>query len=151
MKTTLTLIISLVIIGCKTERIKKEVYLIPENFIGNIVLIYDQPNGIKDSIVNDEIIYKVPKSGILHLMGTQHLQAFKDMKYYYYSSKIINKRICDYFEKDTTENCDGIIWNRYLESFQKDSESKFNEYTVIVVGTKDTIPADFNPVTARVF
>jgi hypothetical protein len=147
MKIALLVMIVLSLIGCQTETIKKEIYLIPENFIGSIIVIYDQPDGIKDSIINDRVIYKIPKTGVLYLKGHQHLQEFKDIKYYYYPSKTINKRICDYFEKDTAANCYGIVWNNYLASFQKNLKSKRYEYAVILIGTKDSIPPDFDPVS----
>ena len=147
MKKTFLSIILITLIGCKTETIKKEIYLIPDNFIGNVIVIYNQPTGVKDSIVNDEVIYKIPKSGVIYLRGNQHLQEFKDMKYYYYPSKTNTKRICDYYEKDTARNCYGIIFNNYIASFQKNLESKRYDYAVIIVGTKDSVPPDFDPIT----
>lgn len=50
-------------INCK--RGEEEIYIIPENFVGQILVIYNQKDGIKPSYNNGKRVYYIPSNGVL--------------------------------------------------------------------------------------
>ena len=140
-KSILILLLS-ISLGC-TDPVKREVYLIPNNFIGNIVVVYNYPKGGKEDIVGDQIIYKIPKDGVLFSQGGQHVLEFKYMKYFYVENGKWN-RINDP-EVYANKLCTGVVYSHHIESFQKNLQSKVYQFSVIGIGTKDSIPPEFDP------
>ncbi len=128
-----------------THSVTRAIYLIPDNFEGNVILVYNQPTGKKDSIADHAVIYKVPNSGILILQGEQYVQDMAMMKFYYSSLGKINKEICYHNSLDSKKECPGLIWRNYSASFQKTLKDKRYDYVVISVGNKNTEPKDFDP------
>ncbi|MEO9258052.1 MAG: hypothetical protein ABI207_06695, partial [Crocinitomicaceae bacterium] len=60
-------IILFLISSCQT---KSEIHLLPKNFKGVVMIIYDQKDG-EDVVTKDgSIIYKIPSSGILKTKNT---------------------------------------------------------------------------------
>jgi hypothetical protein len=47
--------------------IKEEVYILPQNFKGIVLIAYDQKDGLEDIIEDGKLIYKIPRSGVLKL------------------------------------------------------------------------------------
>ncbi len=46
---------------------KQEVYILPQNFKGIVLIAYDQKDGIDDIIEDGKLIYKIPPNGVLKL------------------------------------------------------------------------------------
>ncbi|WP_306352568.1 DUF6843 domain-containing protein [Flavobacterium sp. '19STA2R22 D10 B1'] len=65
MKTKI--IIILLFLACSISCSKKEnsVYILPENYKGYIIVVYNQKNGTPTLYENDKRIYRIPPSGIL--------------------------------------------------------------------------------------
>ena len=136
------LIIFCFIVSCR-KKINREVYLIPDHFFGNVIIIYNQPNGKVDSIADDIAFYKIPKSGILYVKGEQHVQILENMQYYYYSDKGGQKRLCDWMHKNN--NCKEIVYTNQTQWYGASNEPDQRIYSIIIVGTRDSIPNDFDP------
>lgn len=59
------------------------VYLIPENFTGGVIVLYNQPDGITPETTDDgAIIYRIPKDGFLKVKPAFERKNFK-FKYYF--------------------------------------------------------------------
>ncbi len=56
-------IISLLLFSCNNG--DKEVVVLPENYKGYVVIIYNQENGDSAKYENGKRIYKIPLNGIL--------------------------------------------------------------------------------------
>lgn len=61
-----TILITLLFQSCQTQRVP-EVFLLPENHKGFFVVVYDQPNGQENIRSNNEILYRIPSSGVLFI------------------------------------------------------------------------------------
>ena len=50
--------------GCLGEW-PPELYLIPEGYIGPVVVAFEQENGVAPEVSGDTLIYRIPESGVL--------------------------------------------------------------------------------------
>lgn len=63
MKITSVLLAVFMLLGC--ERGQEEIVIVPRNYTGLILIIYDQPNGADPVYQNGKRVYKIPSNGIL--------------------------------------------------------------------------------------
>ncbi len=132
------------LVSCKKE-IRKEIYLIPDGFTGHMVVVYMHRGGELDSVIDNTVIYKIPKNGILYLEGHQYLQDLSRMKYYYYDTKGLNEELCRY-KIDDNNNCNAMVYNHSIGSYQQTAFSHRYDYAVITIGVKGAIPdSTFDP------
>lgn len=73
---------------------KEEVYIIPQNFKGIVVIAYDQKDGIEDIIEDGKLIYRIPHSGVLKL---KRQEATTLSKSWYYFENEQGKRTVLYY------------------------------------------------------
>lgn len=63
------------------------IYLIPKDFTGGVIIIYDQPDGITPETTADgTIIYRVPQDGLLKVKSKFERRNFR-FKYYFVDDK----------------------------------------------------------------
>lgn len=62
MKLIIGLIMSLLLFSCDTQ--EDEVYIVPRNYIGYIVIIYDQQSGAEPKYEGGKRVYEIPSNGI---------------------------------------------------------------------------------------
>ena len=55
----------LIALGFFFSKAKPEIYLIPDNYSGEILVFFDQPNGMPSKIEDKKRIYQIPENGIL--------------------------------------------------------------------------------------
>lgn len=67
MRNITILIFSLFLfIGCKESfQCEKEIYLLPPGFRGELIVYFDQPDGLPIEYEDDARVYRIPKSGFL--------------------------------------------------------------------------------------
>jgi hypothetical protein len=63
MKMIFGFILSLMLIGCNKG--EEEIFVIPKNYTGYIVIIYNQKGGVKPKYENNKRVYEIPENGIL--------------------------------------------------------------------------------------
>lgn len=64
MKLIITLLLVIVgLLGC--NKAEQEVVIIPNKFIGRVLIVYDQPNGAIPIYKDGKRVYKIPSNGIL--------------------------------------------------------------------------------------
>jgi len=131
---SLITIFYLVIIGCE-QTINKEVILIPDNFSGYAVIVYNQSEGMKEHVINDKVIYKFPKNGFLMVQGQGYVTNQLLNEYYYYGNNNL-KPLCLFNKKKETA-CNNIIFNQYSGSFQSNANLEKLVYVMLVVGNKE--------------
>ncbi|MFM0645434.1 hypothetical protein PQR14_13990 [Paraburkholderia bryophila] len=77
----LLVVVLLVAIGFGLERSRRMpmIYVIPESYVGPVVALFDQPDGIEPVRTKDGLEVRVPENGIVKIRGTAklgHSQAF---------------------------------------------------------------------------
>lgn len=103
----MVIIPALISIWVKLDTLPKEVFLIPEDYRGTVNIVYGQKCGLKISIENDTMIYKIPQDGIL-IIKNEFESGYIDHTYYLVdkkgNKKLIDKMdVRDFNEEYTTE------------------------------------------------
>ena len=63
MKIIFGLIMSLILFSCGQK--EDEVYIVPKNYTGYVVIIYDQKKGVAPKYEGKKRVYEIPSNGIL--------------------------------------------------------------------------------------
>lgn len=62
-KLIFKIILFLTVYSCSIK--EDEVYILPKNYIGYVVIIFDQENGLEKRYKNKARVYEIPSSGVL--------------------------------------------------------------------------------------
>lgn len=111
------------------NRIKREIHLLPEGFMGSAFVIYGETTGVEDSIVGESVIYKIPKTGVLVVKNEPYYVNTLYSKCFYYSKNDSLTAICNYHNSEPEGRCISEV-NNY-------SSGVFNglEYRQVIVGS----------------
>lgn len=61
---------------------KDGIYLMPSEYIGTVIIVYDQPDGVVPEVEGGYYVYKIPPSGVLKVSAPPYL-GIVDVKYFY--------------------------------------------------------------------
>lgn len=81
MKMILGLIMSLLLFSCATG--EDEVYIVPKNYTGYVVIIYDQKKGAEPKYEGKKRVYEIPSNGILKTQFTGNYEWSHFPEFYY--------------------------------------------------------------------
>lgn len=82
------------------DKKEEEIYVLPENYIGYVIVIYEQENGVEKKYEGDKRVYEIPQSGILKTQFKGNYGWSNFPEFYYESIKVENKIPYEYdFEK----------------------------------------------------
>src|SRR4051812_41939985 len=59
-----------------------EIYLIPKGYIGDVIIFFDQPDGVIPEVENGSYVYKIPEDGILKVKTQGGVGIFHKDFYY---------------------------------------------------------------------
>ncbi len=119
------------LLGCK-ESTQESLYLIPDNYKGTVMIIFNQKNGSPAQYKNDKRLYKIPANGILK---TQFKENFGISKFHFYYGKF---SVLKYMTPQDWKNYSGdtgkvVCWNLESGVMQDDKNQKIN-FEVFSVG-----------------
>jgi hypothetical protein len=131
-----SLILSLMLLGCDSG--DKEIIVVPKNYRGYVVIIYNQKNDVS-KYENNKRVYEIPSNGILKTLfkGNYGLREFTE---YYFEKIDPENKFPSYVEfkkipPDTVVGLMGANGNA-----NKDYEAKQTvEYSLFYVGTRGDI------------
>lgn len=94
-KLALNLLIVFALFGCNNG--EREIIIVPENFKGYVLVIFDQKNGTSKSYHEGSRIYKIPQNGVLksQFLGNYGSVGIPE---YYYKEINANSKLSSYFE-----------------------------------------------------
>lgn len=61
---------------------KEAVYIIPADYVGPIVIVFDQPDGVLPEIEDGFTVYRIPESGLLKVTN-KAIYKINEQKYFY--------------------------------------------------------------------
>jgi len=61
---------------------KEAVYLIPEGYVGSVVILFDQADGVTPDIENGFAVYNIPRDGVLRV-NTSAVYSVDELNYFY--------------------------------------------------------------------
>ena len=106
------MLITLIALVCEWDYLKtatkEEVFVLPHNFKGIVLIAYDQKDGMNDIEEDGKLVYKIPKNGILKLKRKEVTTLSKS--WYFIEDENGNRTLLDYcsspceeMKKDTSK------------------------------------------------
>jgi hypothetical protein len=116
-----------------------EAVIVPKDFKGYIVIIYNQKTGFPSQYDNGKRIYKIPQEGIYKTQLTSH-EGLRDFPEFYYEKIASESQLPSYAEFDKIPPGVVVGFMGTRASANKDYEGKQTiEYSLYYVGTKNDI------------
>lgn len=126
------------------------IYLIPKGYTGDVIIIFDQPDGIVPEIESGFYLYKIPKDGILKVK-TKGVTGYVNKSYYYIDENNGRQKI-EYLRVTGERDSSGMPQNKHGNITQNEYENEiyvmnagglgsFNtkkgvvQYTSFIIGT----------------
>ena len=103
-KIVLILLILFMISSCSTG--EKEIYLLPKDYTGYIILVFNQEDGVEKKYKEDKRVYEIPSSGILKTQFKPN-SGWSEFSEFYYENSNSKKIPYTYEFKDL--NTDSIV------------------------------------------
>lgn len=131
---------------------KEEVFILPHNFKGIVLIAYDQKDGLEDVKEDGKLIYKIPQNGVLKLKRKEATTLSKS--WYYFEDEQGKRTVLEYCFApcDEMKNNPDIFFAYGTSNGGAESEGQKLEMTTFLVGTfhdRDSLNrADekFNPI-----
>lgn len=139
MKTNMMMLIILVLklISCNFN--DGEIFVLPKNYKGYVVVIFNQKNGSSPKFENGKRLYEIPSSGILKTQFKGNY-GLKDIPEYYFEKIADENKIVSYTEYDKIPLNTIVGFIGANGTANKDLEGKKTvEYALFYVGDKNDI------------
>lgn len=134
MKTGLILILSLVLFGCDSG--EQEIIIIPKDYTGYILIIFNQANGSPPEYESKKRIYKIPKNGVLKTQFTGNYGSVGFTEFYYDQISPENK-LSSFVELKKLPDHTVVGFRGATGTVKKSSESEDRiEFVKFFVGSK---------------
>lgn len=119
--------------GSYLTRPEKETYLIPEGYVGTVLVIFNQPDGEKSEYEDGRRIYRIPETGVLFTQLKDE-QGIINQEYYYVSPDGQRRKLGVLDTRDFNEE-----WTTVKNSHEppRDSLAVFNPGTMGTMGGSD--------------
>jgi hypothetical protein len=78
----------------KTSKSEKAIYIIPENYVGSVIIVFEQSNGINLETENGANVYRVPSNGIIKVTCKAIYASVQET--YFYEDFNGNRKEIDY-------------------------------------------------------
>lgn len=138
-KRLLVAVMIIMIIGC-TKRGEDKVYLLPKDFVGYVLVLYDQSDGNEVQYIDgNKRLYEIPDSGVFKTKFKADYGRTSFPEFYYEAIEEENKiplviNAVDYSENEINASLPNI-GKRYPD----DRKNEPIEYSIFFIGTKDEI------------
>lgn len=137
MRYLVLVLVTLFLSGCKTA--EDEIFVIPENFTGYVIVIFNQPNGEKPTYFENSRVYVIPPSGILKTRFEPNFGWSSPSQFYYREIDIENR--IPYILRPDSIPSNSIVAHgqRYGGLCGYGVKGGYVDYTSFFVGNKDQI------------
>lgn len=86
------------LVGCRREA-AQSLYLLPNHFVGNVLLVFDQPAGAPPEYRGSARLYRIPANGVLRTQFKPNYGMHQPDHYYYVTSDGKTIKELPYFNK----------------------------------------------------
>ncbi|KAA5536548.1 hypothetical protein F0919_02450 [Taibaiella lutea] len=142
MKLLLSFFLLISLASCMAH--EPDIFILPDNFRGGILIIYNQKNGIAPQYHGKSRVYVIPKNGILK---TQFLmdEDWKQLPQFYYVSINPQNEIRYVVDTKNTPKNEVIAYGNNSGTANKDfAGKKVVEFTMYFVGNNSEIDTAYN-------
>jgi hypothetical protein len=131
----LFLIVILFLFCSCVQKSEDSIYILPKEYEGNILIVFDQSNGMEIEQKDNSRIYKIPKNGVLKV---RIKPKFGVGKISFYQSTIEQQNEISYINSSDWDNITNkqskvVCWNLETGS-DSDSNNKKRHFEVFSVG-----------------
>lgn len=155
----ISIILALLISHSSPNRQYREVYLIPSDYRGKVVVIYGRPLGEPPIMEDSSTTFKVPEDGILVTQSTKRNIHNLNESEFYLIDQLGNRKRLNILEKDSVFNSKDSTKFRHevgVIPFGTIGSCKFNEpnvfcYSDFYVGTYADMGKFYTPEAADAF
>jgi asparagine N-glycosylation enzyme membrane subunit Stt3 len=135
-KIFFTIIASILIFGCS---IKEEVtFILPEGYVGYVIIIYDQKDGEKVKYDGSTRVYEIPSSGILKTQFSADY-GWSDFPKFYYNNND-SEEIVYFYDFDQIPSGKIVSYGNTTGTANKDLKGDFTvNFSKHYIGTKEQI------------
>jgi hypothetical protein len=136
-RAVVTYLLAFLIVGCGGQ-VDTSVVVLPRNYKGLVIIIYDQPNGIPISKKGGKVLHQVPGNGIVLTQDEDHFGSYNLTTFYYESIADSNqlKRALTFEEVGNDPVVYGGRVSRINRSAQEMEDVRYISYCV---GNRDEI------------
>ena len=120
---------------------RQQLFVLPPDFQGPVMVIYDQTDGLKPTPVNGTIVYEVPRDGIVRTVLPEEVLAGSQVKFVYRSrSALLQYHTCTQMRLEgLASDGAGVCWL----AIQVGS-SAMPDHAVYIITDWTGIPANYN-------
>lgn len=132
-KVVVILVITMVYVNCGDDA-EESIIILPSNFEGPVLILYDQTDGIIPYIENQKYVYKIPSSGLLKTKLKAKFKV-KGHEYYYQNNNgLIEKTITNISLNAKNENVNIDKNETYVFSEEMGTTPYNAKFRVFVIG-----------------
>jgi hypothetical protein len=116
--------------SCSTA--EEEIYILPKNYTGYVILIYNQEDGAEKKYMDDKRVYEIPSSGILRTQFEPNTGWAEFSEFYY--ENINSKKIPYTYEFEELDDNNVVAYGGTTGTANRDlagtSVVKFSKYYI---------------------
>jgi hypothetical protein len=122
-----------------TQKGEDSIYILPQDYVGYVVVLYNQADGEQKQYEGNKRIYKIPSSGILKTQFSPDYGITQFPEFYY--SNIIETNLIPVIVdwKDLKEDKTNATLPSIGKAYKKLDRTEAIEYAVFFIGTKSQI------------
>jgi hypothetical protein len=133
----LTLILCILLIFSCTKKGEDAIYILPEDYTGAVIILYNQQNGAEKEYDNNKRVYKIPENGILKTQFDVDYGRTLLPEFYYSNDKGQIPLVLE--SKDYKEDKINISMMSTGKSYKSVDGTSPVEFSTFFVGTKSQI------------
>lgn len=126
-----------IFLGCSKK--EKSIFILPEDYTGIVVIIYDNANGLEKKYENDGVrVYEIPNTGILKTKFEADY-GWSDFPSFYYENSN-SQQLPHYYDFDKIPDGEIVSYGGTSGTVNKDLEGKSTvKFSQYYVGNKEDI------------
>lgn len=134
--------------GCRIKS-EPELFLIPDNYEGVVIVLFNQSNGEEEKYIDNRRLYDIPKNGILATKFPKTTHGKLDQKFYYKDNNGNKKTEIQPYSSGTTDERRNYIMNGVYGNFTNNLDSanpnkypiNYKMFTIGKIKDKDSLQA----------
>ena len=115
--------------SCRKDA-EPETFLIPNNYEGAIVLLFDQNDGLDEEYSEGRRIYRVEQNGLLKTQFSKTKHGRLDQDYYYIDSLGVRTQVLEVFDFGNSNPGTNYVMNGIYGMFTNNEDSTLNIYPI---------------------
>jgi len=122
-----------------TKQAEESIYVLPDNYVGYVVIFYNQSDGVDRKYIGSKRVYEIPSNGILRTRFSPDYGRTEFPEFYFNEITKFNQIPVVIDSKDFFENKPNATLPSLGKVYEKLDGSEYVEYAILFIGTKNEI------------